>query len=142
MGTVKDGEKSKEILDEMELKILLDATGRLPVYLSGWYDALKETMQHSLKGEKLSFEIAVKALQSQPAVEKMFEDLNAMFEKASEKAELTKLVDGIGNFNPQKKCFVHLKEKKTSSLPSTPTSNSILSLNRLFCWPQFELVNH
>ena len=98
MGTVKDGEKSKEILDEMELKILLDATGRLPVYLSGWYDALKETMQHSLKGEKLSFEIAVKALQSQPAVEKMFEDLNAMFEKASEKAELTKLVDGIGNF--------------------------------------------
>lgn len=109
MGTVKDGEKSKEILDEMELKILLDATGRLPVYLSGWYDALKETMQHSLKGEKLSFEIAVKALQSQPAVEKMFEDLNAMFEKASEKAELTKLVDGIGNLKTQKKCFVHLE---------------------------------
>lgn len=142
MGTVKDGEKSKEILDEMELKILLDATGRLPVYLSGWYDALKETMQHSLKGEKLSFEIAVKALQSQPAVEKMFEDLNAMFEKASEKAELTKLVDGIGNFNSQKKCFVHLKERKTSSLPSTSTSNSILSLNRLFCWPHFQSVNH
>lgn len=112
MGTVKDGEKSKEILDEMELKILLDATGRLPVYLSGWYDALKETMQYSLKGEKLSFETAVKALQSQPAIEKMCEDLNAMFEKASEKGELAKLVDGIGNFSPQKEIFCACRGKE------------------------------
>lgn len=80
----------------MELQILLDATGRLPVYLSAWYDALKETIQQTSKGERVSFEFAMKALQSQPAVDKMREDLSTMFENAVAKGELAKLVDGIG----------------------------------------------
>lgn len=79
----------------MELQILLDATGRLPVYLSAWYDALKETIQQTSKGEKVSFESALKVLLAQPAVEKMREDLGNAFEIAKENGQLTKLVDGI-----------------------------------------------
>lgn len=95
MSSITDGDKTKELLDEMELQILLDATGRLPVYLSGWYDALKETIQQTSKGEKVSFESALKVLQKQPAVEKMRDDLGGHFEAAKKAGELPKLVDGV-----------------------------------------------
>ena len=81
----------------MELKILLDATGRLPIYLSAWYDALKETIQQTTKGEKMSFEFAMRVLQTQKAVDKMREHLNNIFEDAQKKLLLPKLMDGIGN---------------------------------------------
>lgn len=79
----------------MEVQILLDATGRLPVYLSAWYDALKETIQQTSKGDNISFETALKVLQTQPGVEKMRDDLSGQFEAAKEKKELPKLIDGI-----------------------------------------------
>lgn len=81
----------------MELQILLDATGRLPVYLSSWYDALKETIQQTTRGEKMSFEFAMRALQSQGVVDKMREHLNNMFENAQKESELVKFIDGISN---------------------------------------------
>lgn len=95
VSSITDGDKTKELLDDMELQILLDATGRLPLYLSAWYDALKETIQQTSKGEKVSFESALKVLQTQPAVEKMREDLGNHFEVAKEAGQLTKLVDGV-----------------------------------------------
>jgi hypothetical protein len=55
VSSITDGDKTKELLDDMELQILLDATGRLPIYLSAWYEALKETIQQTSKGEKVSF---------------------------------------------------------------------------------------
>ncbi|KAG0572003.1 hypothetical protein KC19_VG060800 [Ceratodon purpureus] len=95
VSSITDGDKTKELLDDMELQILLDATGRLPVYLSAWYDALKETIQQTSKGEKVSFESALKVLQTQPVVEKMREDLGNAFEIAKEAGQLTKLIDGV-----------------------------------------------
>nr|XP_024375299.1 uncharacterized protein LOC112282183 isoform X1 [Physcomitrium patens]XP_024375300.1 uncharacterized protein LOC112282183 isoform X1 [Physcomitrium patens]PNR53619.1 hypothetical protein PHYPA_007294 [Physcomitrium patens] len=95
VSSIPDGETSKELLDEMELQILLDVTGRLPVYLSAWYDALKQTIQQTSKGEKISFESALKVLQTQPVVEQMREDLGSRFESAKEAGELNKLVDGV-----------------------------------------------
>jgi hypothetical protein len=83
----------------MELQILLDATGRLPLYLSAWYDALKETIQQTTRGEKMSFESAMRALQSQEAIDKMQKHLNRIFEDAQKKLQLPKLMDGIGKFD-------------------------------------------
>jgi hypothetical protein len=49
ISSITNGNKTKELLDEMELQILLNATKRLHLYLYAWYDALKETIQHTTK---------------------------------------------------------------------------------------------
>ncbi|CAK9877145.1 unnamed protein product, partial [Sphagnum jensenii] len=98
VGSMTYGDTTKELFDEMEIQILLDATGRLPLYLSAWYDALKETIQQTTKGEKVSFESALKVLQAQPAFEKMRDDIGNQFENAKEKGKLSKFIDGITKY--------------------------------------------
>ncbi len=95
IGSITDSEKTKDVLDDKELQYLLDMTGRLPVYLSAWYDALKETVHNISKGGKFSFDNAMITLQNQPAVEKMREDMENMFDLAVERGKLSKLIEGL-----------------------------------------------